>query len=138
MTFSFGFFSDAALTTPISAALVFDQEAGSGTPADETVYFGSPAAGRQVKAVSDPGVDPITISVVDATPAAGIPATTVRLALSAGGLATATPGASLDLPHTVNSGTANAIPIYVRVLDSTGTYGLHTDLSLTMVPLYQY
>lgn len=137
MAFVFGFFADAALTTPISAPLVFNQVAGASSPDDKVVYYGG-AAGHQVKAKSDPGVDQITVSVVDASSGSGSPAADVKLALTSGGLAGATGGAALNLGTVINGGVANAVPVHIRVTDSTATPGLNTDLSLTTNALYQF
>lgn len=137
MPFVFGFFSDAALTTPISGALVFNQPVGGATPDDKVVYFGG-QSGYQAKAKSNPGVDQVTVSIVDAATGSGSPATDVKLALTAGGLDSATGGAPVDLGAVVSGGVANAVAIHIRVLDSTGNTGLHSDLSLTTNALYQY
>lgn len=137
MAFHFGFFSDAALTTPISAPLLFNQVAGASVPDDKVVYYGG-TTGYQVKAKSDPGVDQITVSVVDAAGGSGSPAADVKLALTAGGLPGATGGAALNLGTVINGGAGNAVAVYIRVTDSTAVTGLNTDLSLTTNALYQY
>lgn len=137
MAFNFGFFSDAALTTPISTPLVFSQQIGASAPDDKVVYYGG-ATGYQVKAQSNPGVDQITVSVVDSAGGSGSPATDVKLALTNGGLASATGGAALNLGTVISGGTANAVPVHIRVTDSTAVTGLNTDLSLTTNALYQY
>jgi hypothetical protein len=138
MAVSFGFFSDPALTTQISARLQFVQASSSPSPEDKVVYFGSPVAGRFCQANSDPGVDPIVLSIVDATPGAGIPVTDVKLALSSGGLSGATGGAPLNLPDTVYSGIAGAVPVYIRVLDSTHVSALDAGLSITANMLAEF
>lgn len=137
MAFNFGFFSDAALTTPISTPLVFSQQIGVTAPDDKVVYYGG-TTGYQVKAQSNPGVDQITVSVVDSAGGSGSPASDVKLALTSGGLASATGGAALNLGAVINGGTANAVPVHIRVTNSTATTGLNTDLSLTTNALYQY
>lgn len=128
---TFGFYLDPALTTPVAARPQFVQAASSPVAEDKVVYFGSPNAGRIAKAASDPGVDAIAVSIVDSASGAGSPAGDVRLALSAGGLATATPSAPLSLGVDVAGGVAEAVPVYLRVLDSTHTLGRHTDLSIS-------
>ncbi len=138
MPLSFGFFSDPALTTPVSARLQFVQDVAAPAAADKCIYFGSPLPGRVCKAASAPGVDPVTVSVSDASPGAGSPAGDVKLALSSGGLAAATGGAALSLPATVASGVAAAIAIHIRVLDSTGSSGVHVDLGVTTNALKEY
>lgn len=57
--------------------------------------------------------------------------TEVTLALTAGALATNTPGAPLDLGIQINGGAANAVPLYVRANDATGVVATQTELSLT-------
>ena len=130
MAITFQFYSDAALTTLASVPLTFSQTEPTPTPEDKVVYFGSVASGKTIEATSDPGVDQIAISIVDSAPGSGSPATDIKLSLTLGGLASATAGAPLNLGTQVLSGTSNAKSIYIRVLDSTGTVGTNTDLSL--------
>lgn len=131
MALSFAFYSDAALTTPVAARLPFVQAVVDPVAVDRVLHFGSPRAGRICQASSNPGVDPVVISVADAEAGAGSPAGDVRLALSAGGLDAATGGAPLTLPETINGGVSGAIAVHVRVLDSTHASGVYNDLSLT-------
>jgi len=130
MAITFKFYSDAALTTAITAPLAFSQATPSPTPDDKVVYLGSVASGKTAEAVSDPGVDQIVVSIVDSASGSGSPATDVKLALSSGGLSSATAGAPLNIGTSIASGTANATAIHIRVLDSTGSVGTHADLSL--------
>ena len=109
MAITFKFYSDAALTTLASVPLTFSQPEPTPTPED---------------------VDQIAISIVDSASGSGSPATDIKLSLTLGGLASATSGAPLNLGTQVLSGTSNAKSIYIRVLDSTGTVGTNTDLSL--------
>lgn len=130
MAITFKFYSDAALTTLASVPLTFSQTEPTPTPEDKVVYFGSVASAKTIEATSDPGVDQIAISIVDAASGSGSPATDIKLSLTLGGLASATAGAPLNIGTQVLSGTSNAKSIYIRVLDSTGTVGTNTDLSL--------
>ncbi|MBP9803899.1 MAG: hypothetical protein KBE22_03190 [Candidatus Accumulibacter sp.] len=130
MAITFKFYSDAALTTEITAALAFSQASSSPTAVDKVVYFGSSAASKTARASSNPGVDQITVSIVDAASGTGSPATDVKIAATSGGLASATAGASLNIGTQVTSGSANAKAIHIRVLDSTGVVATNTDLSL--------
>jgi hypothetical protein len=133
MAISFKFYHDAALTQEITTGnpLTATQDAANLLAAvDKTIYFGSTVTGNKVQTVTSPGTNPVIISIVDANSGTGAPATEFKLALSSGGLATATAGAALPLSNTINSGVANAVPIYTRrdsVLTTPGTY---TDLSL--------
>lgn len=140
MATSFKFFHDAALTQEITSGnpLTATQETGGALgPVDKTIYFGSTTAGTKVQAVSNPGVDPIVIDIVDANAGTGAPDTEIKLALSSGALASATGGASLSLSHTVNSGVANAVPIYTRRTSALTVAGVYTDVSLTTVSVIE-
>lgn len=133
MATSFGFFHDSALTQPINSAakLTATQEtSGLLGPVDKIVYLGSTTAANKIQAVSSPGVAPIVISIADANSATGSPATEFKLALSSGGLATATAGASLSLSTTINGGAVNAVPIYTRRTSVLAVAGVYSDLSL--------
>ena len=129
---SFGFFTDAGLTTPLSGTLDFAQSIdGSTGPQQAILYFGSAAAGRVLRAAANPGVDPIEINIVDADTSNGVPAADVRLALDPTFVGR-TGGAPLSLGVQVSSGAPAAVPVYVEVLDSTGAIGISTDLALVM------
>lgn len=138
MALTFGFFLDAALTTPIASAPQFVQAVTSPTPADKVVYFGSPTAGRVAKRESNPGTDPILVSASDSSSGTGSPASDVKLALTAGGLASATGGAALNIGTTVEGGAVNAVPIHIRVTDSTHVAALNTDLSIVASTIAEF
>lgn len=133
MTISYKFYHDAALTQEITSGnpLTATQEtSGALGPVDKTIYFGSTVTGNKAQATSNPGTDPIIVDIVDANAGSGAPDTEFKLALTSGGLATATAGASLSLSHTVNSGVANAVPIYTRRTSALGVAGTYTDITL--------
>ncbi|MBN8285365.1 hypothetical protein [Zoogloea sp.] len=131
MATTFGVFTDAALTTPLAGTLDFAQAAdGSTGPVVATVYIGSAAGTRVLRAVANPGVDPLVLTVTDSS-AGGSPAADVTIALDETFVGR-TPGASLVLGTQINGGLANAVAVYVRVEDSTGEIGLSTDLSLVL------
>ena len=122
------FYADAGLTTELAS---LDLPQSTGGPAAETViWFGSIAAGKQARNAADPGTDPIVLSVVDANSGAGLPATAIKLALTYAGLASATPGASVTLGTTLNSGAANKVAVYVRADSGASAPQTFTDLSL--------
>lgn len=131
---AFGWYSDAGLTTLYTGPLISLQNAdGSSAPNDfGPIYVGIPDADSttSAKASSNPGVDDITITVVDASPGSGHEKEEVRLATTSGGLDTAVAGASLDLGIEILKGSANAVTVYVRVDDATGTVGTATELSI--------
>lgn len=124
---TFAWYADAGLTVPLTRG---DFVRGT-TPADvnRVVYFGSPEAGKQLQNVNDPGVDPLQVTVVDAG-GGGVATADVRLASSFGGLASATPGAALNIGSTILSGPANAVPVFVRVSSSLAVVGNYDDVSL--------
>jgi hypothetical protein len=189
MPFTFGFFTDAGLTT-VDADLQMEQDSlGSVPPDDDVRYVGSAATLRRLRDNADPGVNPLlvqlryTLATWAATTAkslgdyviptapngykyrcttAGTTAgtqptwpTTVgatvtdgsaiwtcershlitefKLAATSGGLAGATAGAPLSLGVQVTSGAANAVPVYVRFDDATGTLGTLQDIKLSIV-----
>jgi hypothetical protein len=125
---SFELYSDSGLTT--LAPLNLLQTAGV-APAAVTglMYLGSTDSGLTLQANSDPGVDPLVLQTVDANALTGAAATAVKLALSSGGLTSATGGAPLNLPHTILGGVANALPIHYKFEPQTLDAGLYTDLS---------
>lgn len=127
---TYGFYEDAGCTSPLFASMTLVEGTGS---ADRVVYLGTAdlEAGT-LRAASAPGLDHILVSVVDDAPGSGIAATAVRLALSAGGLNSATPGAALNIGTEVLPGVE--IPIYVRVTQGALAEGLYTDLRLQTVP----
>lgn len=134
MAVSFKFYHDAALTQEITSGnpLTATQDAGGGLGAvDKTIYFGSTAADTKAQATSDLGVDAIVVSMSDADAGTGAPASEFKLALSSGGLASAVAGASLSLSATVNSGVANAVPVYTRRASALTAAGSYTDITLT-------
>lgn len=133
MATTFKFYHDSALTQEITSGnpLTATQDSANLLAAvDKTIYLGSTTSANKIQAVSNPGVDAIVVSIVDANSGSGSPATEFKLALTSGGLATATAGASLSLSHTINGGSANAVPIYTRRDSVLGTPGTYTDLSL--------
>lgn len=133
MALSFKLYTDANLTAPLAGNLICAQNADGSTPAvDKILYLGSTTASRKLEANSNPGVDQIVVSVVDAVPASGHPATEVKLATTLAGLNSAVGGASLNIGTQILSGAANAIPIYIRVNDSTGQVGTATELSVAI------
>lgn len=133
MATTFKFYHDSALTQEITSAdpLTATQDSANLlADVDTVIYLGSTNAANKIQAVSNPGVDPIVVSIVDADAGTGAPATEFKLALSSGGLATATAGAALNLSNTIDGGAANAVPIYTRRNSVLATPGTYTDVSL--------
>lgn len=107
---AFGFYLDPAGTTPIVSPPQFVQAVSSPVAADKVIYFGTPGAGHWLAAV---GGGNIVASL------SGPGAANIALALSAAGLASATPGAALSLGAQVEG----LIPLHVRALDTTHVAG---------------
>lgn len=137
MAFTFGFYLDPALTTPVNQRLSFVQADAAPVPAEKVVWFGSPDVSVSCASVSGPGIAPMMVSVVDSTLGSGSPASDVKLALSAAELSAAIGGTALSLPSALFGGVENAIEIHIRVTDSTHAAGVRNDLSLTTNPLVQ-
>ena len=140
MTITFKFYHDAALTeeiTTLNPLTATQDAAGVLGAVDKTVYLGSTTAGNKLQVSSDPGVDPVVVSVADSAGGSGAPATEFKLALSSGGLASAVAGDPLSLSHTLLSGVANAIPIYTRRDSALVVVGAYSDISLQVVNPYE-
>lgn len=140
MAISFKFYHDSALTSEITSGnpLTATQDtAGVLAAVDKIVYLGSTLTGNKVEVNADPGVDPIIVSISDADAGTGAPATEFKLALSSGGLDTATAGAALELSTRIDSGVANAVPIYTRRDSALAVAGSYTDLTLTTQTLLE-
>lgn len=128
MATTWGFYEDAGLTVPQTLGATVVDGAG---PTDRIIYFGSPSAGKTLQAKSDPGTDQITVGPADADAGTGAPATAIKLALSAGGLDSATAGAAINVGATLSSGAANRVTLYVRTTQGALAVGSYADLSLT-------
>lgn len=129
-------YDDAGLTTLATLPLAFTQDDLGVIPAHERrFYLGNADAGYIFQAASDPGVDPITLSVVDAVPASGQPASAIKLATTQAGLAGAVGGADLELAATILSGAVNAVQIWVQFDDATAAVATDTDISLALSTL---
>lgn len=133
MTITLDLYDDPDLLVPATVPLRFDQDTlGTITPHQREFYLGCPDTGYRFQANSDPGVDEITLSIVDSVPATGQPATAIKLATSQGGLSSAVAGAALDLGATLLSGSANAVEIWVEFNDSTAVVATDTNIELAL------
>lgn len=129
---TFNIYTNSGLTVLFGGTLTVNQNVdGSTGPVDQQFWIGSTATGKTLQADSDPGVDQIVLDIVDSAPGTGNPDTDVKLALTQGALAGATPGASLNLGTSILSLVANAVTFWVRVEDSTNVVGLSTELEFT-------
>lgn len=137
MAISLTFYNDSGLTSPATSLAAVQANDGNSPAVDRVVYLGSTVAGKKFQASSNPGVTPVTVSIVDSAVGSGVEASHVKLALSAAGLNTATAGAPLGVGTQVLSGVANAVPIYVRVDTPALANGTYNDLSLTTQTLIE-
>lgn len=123
-------YADATLSSAVYSPNILQKSDGTTGPVDFVIYLGSVLSGKKIEAQSDPGVDQIVLSVSDSAAGSGQAATSVKLALTAGDLSTATAGASLDLGPQILSGADNALAVHVRVEASNLSPGTYTDLTL--------
>jgi len=129
MATTFKLYKDAALTQvfvpgtdtigPITAP-----------PQDTVIYLGSTDATKKLQAKTNPGTDPVQVTLADADAGNDLETTDVKLATTSGGLATATGGATLDLSHTILGGVANNQEIHLRVDFAAG--GIASDVDVTI------
>lgn len=122
---NFIFSSASDLSTELTTLTI----AGTPDEQDFTIYFGSTNSALKVEANSDPGNDPIEVSIVDADPGNGHEASEIKLATTEGGLDTAVGGDSLSLGTSITGGTANKKTIWVR---ATNTEGSVYDINLKL------
>lgn len=130
------FVAGTSLATP-AAPLIRQYTDGTWGAVDLEMEFGATDADLKVEADSDPGVDHITFEVYSS--GTGQPTTSIKLALTQGGLDSAVAGANLDLGVTeVLSGTSNKVSIWARfeagVLVADDPY---TNLSIRSCPLFE-
>jgi hypothetical protein len=128
---------DAGLTDQFDDAVdnIF-AGAVNGSSGTGVFYIGSPIATDVLQADSAPGVDPLTVDIVDQAPGSGVEASHWRLAVSEAGLLAATPGAQLSLGATINGGSGNAVPVWYQWDNSSGS-GSFTDILLNIPAIRQ-
>lgn len=126
-------YKDAGLTQQFDDAVdTLTAYAINGSSGDGVFYVGTPNAANQIQANSDPGIDPITVSITDTAPGTGVEATHIKLALTQGGLDTAIGGLALNLAATILGGAVNAVPVFYRWDNSTGS-GTSTEITIDIV-----
>lgn len=128
---TFQFFTDPALSVPLSSVTTRHAVDGSSPPVTIVLYYGSTATGKRVVNAASPGVGFVTITPI-AAPDALHTTSEIKLALTLGGLSTATPGGPLSLGTEVLSGAANAIPIYLQVSNTVLVDSTRSDLALQL------
>lgn len=130
MSITMKFYNDPGLTSLAPALTVTRAADGSSSPADRVLYLGSTAVATKFQAASNPGADNITVAPVDSDAGSGVEPSHVRLALSSGGLASATPGAALQVGSQLLSGSGNAVAVHVRMETPLLSSGIYSDLSI--------
>lgn len=129
---AFQFYTDAGLTTPFTGTFVATQKSDGSSPMTKMqLWLGNTVASRSLQRESNPGVDQVRITVVDANPASGHPASDGYLALTSVGLDSAVGGAALNLGTAIASGVGNAVTFWVGLKDSTHVVGTSTEISFT-------
>lgn len=126
MTITWKFFSDAGMTAELTSLPL--QVPDVGGVAETVVYFGSTAAGKTLRAASNPGTDAISVMPQDSNGATGLEVANLKLALTYAGLAGAVAGAAVSVGTSRVSG--SSVAIYVRLTTGAEAVGSYTDLSL--------
>lgn len=131
MATTFKFYKDAALSQEYVSGV---DELGpvSSPPTDFVVYLGSTDATRKLQAKTNPGVDPVQVTIADADIGNDLEASDIKLATTNAGLAAAVAGDPLDLPHTINGGAANHEEVHVRVAFAAGGIADDNDVTLNV------
>jgi len=138
MAVSLAFYEDAGLTTLVDKVRFIQATDDSLPLTEKKLFLGSPVAGRTFEAQSDPGVDQISVSPVDASPGPGLEVTMVKLAATMAGLAGATPGDPLDVGAQVFGGVGNAVEVWVALIDTNLAQGTYSDVTLETNDLIEY
>lgn len=128
---TFKFYKDSGLVqefNPISDTI----GPVSNPPEDFILYFGSTDAANKAVAKTNPGTDPIQVTIADADPGNDLETTDIKLATTNAGLAGATGGAPLDLPAEVLGGVGNQVEIHIRVSFAGGGIVRDVDVSLNL------
>jgi hypothetical protein len=133
MAITLGFFSDAALTVPVTT-LTFVHAIDDSLPfVKQRLYLGSPDATKYFQAASDPGVDDIEVSLTDPDGGDGFLTTHVKIAASSLLLDTATPGAAYVVGTQIDGGAGNGEEVWFQVIDTnlvSGTYPMTPTTNL--------
>ena len=137
MAFSLKPYADSGLTAQASNITAAQASDGSSAAVDRVVYIGSTVAGKKFQAFSNPGVDNIVVSLVDANSGGGVQAAHAKLATTQAGLASAVAGAALSLGTQILSGAANARAVWLRIDTPALAEGAYTDLSLALNDLVE-
>jgi hypothetical protein len=111
-----GIYSDAGLTTLLNSI-----EGVIDDSVTLQVYVGSPTPGINHERKTLPGVNQLQLSIVDNDTGDVVPAANFKFALTEGGLASAVGGDPLNLGMLIESGVGNALPVWIKLTDDSGT-----------------
>lgn len=131
---SIGFFQDSGLSQPAARLNATAAADGSGS-SDHVFYLGGTEAAREHVAASDPGTDPIEVSIADSEGGTSLLPSALRLALTQVGLNAATPGDPLTVGTSIAGGSAHAVAVWVRVDIPETDPAIYDNLSLVTNPL---
>jgi len=123
-------YHDAAMSTQFDDSTdTLGAMAVNGTSGKGVFYVGTPESGNKLQDATNPGVDPIELSIVDASAGSGVEASHIKLALSEAGLSSATGGAALSLGTSIAGGTGLAV--HYQWDNSVGD-STYTEISLLL------
>lgn len=128
-------YKDAGLTVTFDdASDTLGASAVNGASADGVFYVGIDDDTLAIQAASNPGVDPLTVSIADAAPGSNVETTHMKLAVSQAALDAAVGGDPLNLGASINGGAVNAVPVWYRWTNSVGGgVATYTEITLELV-----
>ena len=113
---TFKLYTDASLSTEFNPATDRIGPVSDNVANDFVLYLGSTVTGRRARRNSDPGVDPIQVTVTDTDPGNNLEAADVKLAETNVDLDSAVGGDPLNYGVTeVLGGVGNQLEIHIRV-----------------------
>ncbi|MDO9596740.1 MAG: hypothetical protein Q7J47_03370 [Azoarcus sp.] len=128
MSTTWSWYADAGGTVPLTRG---DFARGSVSAAvDRIVYFMSPATGKKLQRATLPGTNALQVKIDDVASGSGVEVANIKLALSSGGLGSATGGAALSIGTTLLSGAAGAVAVFVRLTSAITAAGNYDDAGL--------
>lgn len=128
-------YTDELLTNQFDDATDFVTiEAQSAASGIASFWVGTTTAGFKLQASSDPGTDPIEISIVDSQSGTGVDELDIKLALSEAALGAAVAGDPVELPATINHGTP--VEVFVQWTNNSATVE-STEITLSVVAILE-
>lgn len=131
MEITFQFFADPGKATAFALLDLIELANGATSPVDAPVYLGSHTAGVVLERATNPGADPLQVALIGGD--ANLQTTDFKLALTQGGLDTATAGEPLDLGLVLPS--SGVAVFWVRLQSGITVPGLYSAVSLQMADL---